>query len=79
LEKGEIDLGPEGVDSEDSPMAWGRLLAFGIPACAIAGPNFLVQSYFLNFSTDVLLIAPAPVLVVDARGCSPLPLWFRRS
>ena len=52
---------PAGCQEDAPALPWGRALAFGIPACAIAGPNFLVQSYFLNFATDVLLLAPATV------------------
>ena len=69
-----IDTVPAGVRPEiprgDSTRAdapsWTRAIAYGLPACAIAGPNFLIQSYFLNFATDVLLLAPAAIGLVMA-------------
>ena len=51
---------PSGEKFRAPDLPWSRALAYGLPACAIAGPNFLIQSYFLNFATDVLLLAPAP-------------------
>ncbi|MDJ0786315.1 MAG: MFS transporter [Myxococcota bacterium] len=42
------------------------MLVYGLPACAVAGPGFLIQSYFLNFATDVLLLAPAAVGILLA-------------
>ena len=57
---------PAGEASRAPSLPWSRALAYGLPACAIAGPNFLIQSYFLNFATDVLLLAPAAVGLVLA-------------
>jgi Na+/melibiose symporter-like transporter len=57
---------PHGEIPRRQALAWPRALAYGLPACAIAGPNFLIQSYFLNFATDVLLLAPAVIGLVMA-------------
>jgi Na+/melibiose symporter-like transporter len=45
-------------------------LSYGLPAFALAGPFNFVQFYFLNFATDVLLLAPAAVgtLIAAARA-----------
>jgi GPH family glycoside/pentoside/hexuronide:cation symporter len=45
-------------------------LAYGLPAFALAGPFNFIQFYFLNFATDVLLLAPAAVgtLIAAARA-----------
>lgn len=67
-------MNPAGVKPEiphgdltraDAP-SWTRAITYGLPACAIAGPSFLIQSYFLNFATDVLLLAPAVMLAGGA-------------
>jgi GPH family glycoside/pentoside/hexuronide:cation symporter len=53
--------------SDVSRRTW---LAYGLPAFALAGPFNYVQFYFLNFATDVLLLAPAAVgtLIAAARA-----------
>lgn len=38
---------------------WSTVLAYGGPGLALSAPTYLVQFYFLNFATDVLLMAPA--------------------
>jgi Na+/melibiose symporter-like transporter len=50
-------------------LPWTTVLAYGLPACAIAGPLNFIQFYLLNFATDVLLLAPATVgaLLASAR------------
>jgi GPH family glycoside/pentoside/hexuronide:cation symporter len=36
-------------------------LAYILPAAGVAAPFFLIQFYFLNFATDVLLVAPGVI------------------
>lgn len=38
-----------------------QTLAYGLPAAAASAPFFLLQFYFLNFATDVLLVAPGMI------------------
>ncbi|MGE4606636.1 MAG: MFS transporter, partial [Myxococcota bacterium] len=44
------------------------LLAYAPPVVALSSPLFMVQFYFLNFATDVLLLAPLGVGVLFAAG-----------
>ena len=44
------------------------LLSYSPPVVGLSGPLFLVQFYFLNFATDVLLLAPLGVGVLFAAG-----------
>jgi len=43
-------------------------LAYGLPTLGLAAPLFFIQFYFLNFATDVLLMAPAVIGVILAAG-----------
>jgi GPH family glycoside/pentoside/hexuronide:cation symporter len=45
-----------------------QLLAYGAPVVALQFPLFYIQFFFLKFSTDVLLIAPATVGALFAAG-----------
>ena len=45
-----------------------RLLSYSPPVMALSAPLFLVQFYFLNFATDVLLLAPLGVGILFALG-----------
>jgi len=45
-----------------------NLLAYAPPVCALSSPLFMVQFYFLNFATDVLLLAPLGVGILFAAG-----------
>jgi Na+/melibiose symporter-like transporter len=47
-------------------LSWKKATAYGAPVLGIKGPAFLVQSYFLNFGTDVLLLAPAGLAALVA-------------
>ena len=44
------------------------LLSYSPPVLALSSPLFLVQFYFLNFATDVLLLAPLAVGALFAAG-----------
>lgn len=44
------------------------LLAYAPPVAALSAPLFMVQFYFLNFATDVLLLAPLGVGMLFAAG-----------
>lgn len=46
----------------------GVLLSWGLPVFALSAPLFLVQFFFLKFSTDVLLMPPFLVGVMFAAG-----------
>ncbi len=69
---------PEIVGSVESPAThaaeWGarvplgKLLAYAPPVFALSSPLFMVQFYFLNFATDVLLLAPLGVGILFAAG-----------
>lgn len=56
-----------------APISRRVWLAYGLPALALVGPFNYVQFYFLNFATDVLLLAPAAVgaLLAGARAWTP--------
>jgi GPH family glycoside/pentoside/hexuronide:cation symporter len=59
------------VVASDRPAVSRRIwLSYGLPAFALAGPFNFVQFYFLNFATDVLLLAPAAVgtMIAAARA-----------
>ncbi len=47
-------------------LTLGQNLAYGAPSFASAYLIFFVQGYYLKFSTDVMLIAPAIVSLVFA-------------
>ena len=47
------------VDSRRLPLA--TVLSYAPPAFALGAPLFFVQFFFLKFSTDVLLLAPATI------------------
>jgi GPH family glycoside/pentoside/hexuronide:cation symporter len=49
----------EGARADRLPFR--RLLAYGGPVLALQFPVFWIQFFFLKFSTDVLLVAPATV------------------
>jgi Na+/melibiose symporter-like transporter len=44
------------------------LLSYSPPVVGLSGPLFIVQFYFLNFATDVLLLAPLSVGLLFAAG-----------
>ncbi len=44
------------------------LLSYSPPVAALSSPLFIVQFYFLNFATDVLLLAPLSVGLLFAAG-----------
>lgn len=44
------------------------LLSYSPPVAGLSGPLFIVQFYFLNFATDVLLLAPLSVGLLFAAG-----------
>ncbi|MEX2208553.1 MAG: MFS transporter [Myxococcota bacterium] len=52
------------VDSRRLPLA--TLLSYAPPAFALGAPLFFVQFFFLKFSTDVLLLAPATIGAIFA-------------
>jgi GPH family glycoside/pentoside/hexuronide:cation symporter len=52
------------VDSRRLPLA--TLLSYAPPAFALGAPLFFVQFFFLKFSTDVLLLAPAAIGAIFA-------------
>ncbi|MGI9327363.1 MAG: MFS transporter [Pseudomonadales bacterium] len=47
-------------------ISWFDAIVYALPVCAVSAPVFLIQTYFLNFATDVLLIAPATAGVLFA-------------
>jgi GPH family glycoside/pentoside/hexuronide:cation symporter len=49
-------------------VALSTILSWGAPVVAASGGLFFVQFFFLNFATDVLLMAPATVGVIFALG-----------
>ncbi len=49
-------------------MSRARILAYGGPSVGFASGLFFLEFYFLKFSTDVLLLAPAAVGVLFAAG-----------
>jgi hypothetical protein len=52
--------GPSASSSGGSVSA-SVLLSYSPPVAGLSGPLFIVQFYFLNFATDVLLLAPLSV------------------
>lgn len=48
----------------DRALPTRSLLAYAVPICAISYLLFFVQSYFLKFSTDVLLVSPTVVSIL---------------
>ena len=63
-ETGEV----EGVVDAKSRVRLGTLLIYGLPTVGSAFPLFLIQFYYMNYATDVLLIAPAVMGVLFAIG-----------
>jgi len=47
---------------------WGGIALYCIPTLGVAAPSMFVQFYFLNFATDVLLLAPLSVGLLFASG-----------
>ncbi len=47
-----------------TPVRWPELSAYAVPAIGVATPFYFIQVYFLNFATDVLLMAPVTIGVV---------------
>ena len=50
----------------EQPVPSSRLLAYGVPAVGLSYLLFLVQFYFLNFATDVLLLEAGVVALLFA-------------
>ena len=60
---------PEVAASSPRPrVSLETLLAYSPPVMALSAPLFIVQFYFLNFATDVLLLAPLGVGLLFALG-----------
>jgi GPH family glycoside/pentoside/hexuronide:cation symporter len=59
---------PERAPSSGDAVPISTLLAYSPPVVGLSGPLFLVQFYFLNFATDVLLLAPLSVGLLFASG-----------
>ena len=61
-----------GTDTDKKPaetrIPIGTVLTYGLPTFGLAGLLFFVQLYFLNYATDVLLLAPATVGTLFALG-----------
>src|SRR5262245_43749305 len=55
-----------GTVRERVPLA--TLLAYAAPTFALGAPLFFVQFFFLQFATDVLLLAPAVIGAIFAVG-----------
>ncbi|MCZ6657535.1 MAG: MFS transporter [Gammaproteobacteria bacterium] len=47
-----------------TPVRWPELTAYAVPAVGVATPFYFIQVYFLNFATDVLLMAPVTIGVL---------------
>ncbi len=60
------DTAVRAAPAERVPIS--TVLSWGGPVIAASGSLFFVQFFFLNFATDVLLMAPATVGVVFALG-----------
>ena len=58
----------EPVAAPHDRVAIGTLLSYAPPVVALSSPLFMVQFYFLNFATDVLLLAPLGVGLLFAAG-----------
>jgi len=52
----------------DARVPLRTLLTYAPPVAALSAPLFMVQFYFLNFATDVLLLAPLGVGILFAAG-----------
>ena len=52
----------------ESPLPLPTLLSYAPPVIGLSAPLFLVQFYFLNYATDVLLLAPLGVGLLFAAG-----------
>ena len=59
---------PSSIARSPRSVSFGSTLAYGVPTFGLAAPFFFVQFYFLNFATDVLLMAPAVVGFILAVG-----------
>ncbi len=44
-----------------TPVRWPELTAYAVPVVGVATPFYFIQVYFLNFATDVLLMAPVTI------------------
>jgi Na+/melibiose symporter-like transporter len=64
---GRVVEGPSATESGGS-VSVSVLLSYSPPVVGLSGPLFIVQFYFLNFATDVLLLAPLSVGLVFAAG-----------
>lgn len=47
-------------------ISWPACFVYAIPVIGVSAPTFLIQTYFLNFATDVLLITPVTIGVLFA-------------
>jgi len=59
---------PEPQPSDEDRLPLSTLLSWGPPIIGLSSALFFVQFFFLNFATDVLLIAPAVVGGLFAAG-----------
>ena len=57
-----------GSTSSSGRVSTAILLSYSPPVVGLSGPLFIVQFYFLNFATDVLLLAPLSVGLLFASG-----------
>ncbi len=58
----------DGTAREERRLPASTLLCYAPPVLALSSPLFMVQFYFLNFATDVLLLAPLGVGLLFAAG-----------
>ncbi len=56
------------MTDSDGRVSASTILSYSPPVVGLSGPLFLVQFYFLNFATDVLLLAPLSVGLLFAAG-----------
>lgn len=47
-------------------VGWGTLFAYGPSVAGLMAPTFLIQLYFLNYATDVLLLSPVAIALLFA-------------
>jgi GPH family glycoside/pentoside/hexuronide:cation symporter len=62
------DAGDTSIVGSGARVPLRTLLAYAPPVFALSSPLFMVQFYFLNFATDVLLLAPLGVGLLFAAG-----------
>ena len=68
---GDPEIGAAGetkLTNSDGRVSASTILSYSPPVVGLSGPLFLVQFYFLNFATDVLLLAPLSVGLLFAAG-----------